>query len=90
MPFLITKTIDRKQLIWFCFSFYSLENWICLIHRHRNHVGMASIQIVYSENVFSMEIHDEMTDVADVDVCCVVAYSDARYLLMPLMFLVYP
>lgn len=70
-------------------KFNLLENLICWTHKHRNHVEMASIWVVYSANEFSIEIPDEAADCVDVDAFVMIDFV-AIYLLMHLMFQVYP
>lgn len=70
-------------------KFNLLESLICLTHKHRNHVEMASIWVVYSTNVFSIEIPDEAVDCVDDDAFVMIDFV-AIYLLMHSMFQVYP
>lgn len=72
----------------FIFKFYLLESSICWKHKHRNHVEMALIWVFYSPNVILIEIHDEVADFVD-DAFVMVDFV-ATYLLLHLMFQVYP
>lgn len=67
-----------------------LESLICWTHKHRNHVEMASKWVFYSPNVFLIGIHDDAADSAGVDDAFVMIDLVPTYLLMHLMFQVYP